>query len=230
MIFEKPLVKGKLIRRYKRFLAEVELESGEAVTAHCPNSGSMKGVNAPGNEVCLSYHPDPARKLKYTWEMIRIDGGWVGINTQVPNRLAAEAFEAKKIPAFRSYAGFRREVTVAPGTRLDFVLGSRSPCWVEVKNVTLVERGTALFPDAVTERGTKHLRHLIGNVRSGGKSAMLYIVQHHQAEVFSPADDIDPLYARTLREAATEGVQIEVWKANVSPRAITLDSRLKVRL
>jgi sugar fermentation stimulation protein A len=230
VIFESPLIPGILLRRYARFLSDMKLDSGETVTAHCPNSGSMKGVNVPGSPVLVSHHPSPHRRLQYTWEMIRLDGDWVGINTMIPNRLAAEAFAEGLIPAFRRYKHWRAEVVIAPGTRIDFALGADAQCMVEVKNVTLVENGVALFPDSVTERGTKHLHHLIAHARRGGKSAMLYVIQHPAGNIFSPADDIDPVYGKTLRQAVKAGVKIEAWKAIVTRQEIHLHQKLPIAL
>jgi sugar fermentation stimulation protein A len=230
MIFETPLLPGVLVKRYRRFLAEIQLPSGETVLAHCPNSGSMKGVNLPGHDVMVSYHGDPRRHLNYTWEMIRADDDWVGINTLVPNRIVAEALEEDRIPALRRYGEYRSEVMVAPHTRIDFVLGKSGRCWMEVKNVSLVENGTAKFPDSVTERGTKHLRAMTKHVHKGGKAVALYVVQHHAANVFTAADEIDPVYGRTLRAALRVGVLIEVWKTKVTPQEIRLDHPLPVLL
>lgn len=230
MIFDQPLIAGTLIKRFKRFMAEIKLESGETILAHCPNSGSMKGVNVPGRPVLVSYHPDPKRHLVYTWEMIDLDGGWVGINTMIPNRIAAEALEAGLIPAFRKYSEYRSEVKISEHSRIDFTLGKSGQCWVEVKNVTLVENGHARFPDSVTERGTKHLNHLIEHVQDGGKSAVLFVIQHHAAKTVGPADDLDPVFGKTLRKAAEAGVRIEAWKATVSPKEISLNEPLRVIL
>ncbi len=230
MVFDKPLIHGTLIRRFSRFLSEIKLDSGEIVIAYCPNSGSMKGVNVPGSEVYASYHADPRRRLRYTWELIKLDGDWVGINTMVPNRIAAEAFRAGLIPAFREYKSFRSEVVIDVGTRIGFVLEGNPDCLLEVKNVTLVEGGVALFPDSVTERGTKHLYHLIENAEKGGCSAMLYVIQHHAAKTFSPADGIDPVYGNVLRDAFTAGVHLEAWKASVSPKEIQLVESVPIEL
>jgi sugar fermentation stimulation protein A len=190
----------------------------------------MKGVNIPGSDVLVTYVPDPRRRLKYTWEMIKLDGDWVGINTMIPNRIAAEAFREGLIPAFRKYKSFRSEVVIAEGTRIDFVLCGRPDCMVEVKNVTLVEDGIAMFPDSVTERGTKHLNHLIENCENGGRSAMLYVVQHHAAKSFTPADGIDRVYGHTLRDAFTAGVHLEAWKARVTPTEIRLINSIPIEL
>jgi sugar fermentation stimulation protein A len=190
----------------------------------------MKGVNVPGCPVLVSFHGDPKRRLQYTWEMIFLDGGWVGVNTMIPNRIAAEAFEAGLIPAFRRYGEYRGEVKIAEDTRIDFVLGRNASCYVEVKNVTLVENGIARFPDSVTTRGAKHVRHLMDHVKRGGKSYVLFVVQHHAATVVTPADDLDPEFGKILRKAASAGVRIEAWKAAVSPREITLSHKLPVKL
>ena len=230
MKFNSPLIPGTLLRRHKRFLAEVKLKSGETIWAHCPNSGSMKGVNIPGNAVLVSHHPSDKRVLQYTWEMISIDGGWVGINTMIPNRIAAEAFESGLIPAFRRYGEYRSEVKISQDSRIDFVLGKRGQCMVEVKNVTLVENGVARFPDCVSTRAAKHVRHLIENVRDGNTSAVLFVIQHHAAECFSPADDLDPEFGIILRKAVHSGVRIEAWKAEVSPEGIALRERVKVKV
>jgi sugar fermentation stimulation protein A len=230
VIFSEPLIPGTLLRRHKRFLAEVKLASGEIVWAHCPNSGSMKGCNIPGNPVLISHHPSDKRVLQYTWEMISIDNGWVGVNTMIPNRIAAEAFESGLIPAFRRYAEYRSEVKISEDSRIDFVLGKRGQCMVEVKNVTLVENGVARFPDCVSTRAAKHVRHLIAHVEAGNTAAVLFVIQHHAARVFTPADDLDPEFGRILRVAAKTGVKIEAWKAEVSPKGIWLKERVKVNL
>jgi sugar fermentation stimulation protein A len=230
VIFDAPLIPGILLRRYGRFLADIRLDSGEQITAHCPNSGSMKGVALPGNPVMVSHQPAPHRRLHYTWELISLDGGWVGVNTMIPNRLAAEAFERGLIPAFRRYKHFRAEVKIADDTRIDFALGADEQCWVEVKNVTLVENRVARFPDSVTTRGAKHLQHLMAHAKRGGKSAMLYIIQHHLGDSFTTADDIDPVYGKTLRQAMRAGVKVEAWKADVSPREIVLTHNLPLEL
>jgi len=228
--FALPLLPGRLIRRYKRFLADIELESGETITALTPNTGSMKGLIVPGAPVRVSVSDSETRKYKHTWEMVCIDGGWAGINTHLTNVIAAEALDRGVIPAFRRYRSYRREVKIADGTRIDFVLGTRGICLVEVKNVTLVEDRAARFPDAVTTRGQKHLRHLTEAARRGKKAAMLYVVQHHAGEYFEPADDIDPEYGRLLRRARDAGVRIEAWRAKVAPLGIELAERLSVRL
>lgn len=230
MKFAQPLIPGRLLRRYKRFLADIELASGEQITALTPNTGSMKGVCVPGARVMVSYHDSPTRKLKYTWEMIHLEGDWIGVNTHLTNKIAGEALQAGLIPAFRKYKSIRSEVKIAADTRIDFVLEADPRCLIEVKNVTLVENRVARFPDSVTERGTKHLNHLIYAVESGEAAAMLYVCQHHAGVQFEPADDIDPVYGDTLRQAYLAGVKIEAWVAKVTPAEITLSHSIPVSL
>jgi sugar fermentation stimulation protein A len=231
MLFDQPLLYGMLIRRFNRFFAEIKLKSDASViVAHCPNTGSMKGVNVPGARVAVSYHPDPARKMHYCWEMIHLEGDWVGINTMVPNRITAEALDSGLIPAFRRYSCYRKEVPYGGDSRIDFALGRDEKCLVEVKNVTLVEDGFAKFPDTVSERATKHLHRLMHNIKHGGKSTVLFVIQHHAAKYFGPADDLDPVYGKTLRQAVKKGMKIEAWKAKVTPEEIRLSERVRVRL
>lgn len=227
MRFPEPLIRGTLVRRYKRFLAEVRLEDGRVVVAHCPNSGSMLSCREPGRPVLLSRSSNPSRRLAYTWEMIRMGRGWVGINTGRPNRLVREAIAAGKIPELTGFSGIRSEVPYGRRSRVDLLLvGDGAPCYVEVKNVSLVEKGIAYFPDSVTERGTKHLRELMVRVRRGDRAVMFYLVQRSDGRVFRPADHLDPLYGRTLRRALRAGVEILVYRARVSPRGIEIGVRL----
>ncbi len=226
-----PLVSGRLIRRYKRFLADVELDDGRAVTAHCPNSGSMTACCAPGQPVYLSSHDDPKRKLKFTWELIRMPTSLVGVNTLVPNRLAAKAIAAGVIPELTGYGPPRGEVKVDAHTRLDLMLrdGKRPDCYIEVKNCTLVEDGLARFPDARTVRGQKHLETLARLKADGGRAVMLFIVQRGDATVFAPADAIDPAYGRGLRQAAEAGVEILVYDVAIDLAGIALRRPLPCR-
>ncbi|MDT8378788.1 MAG: DNA/RNA nuclease SfsA [Desulfotignum sp.] len=205
-----PLIPGYLIRRYKRFLADVRLDTGETVIAHCPNSGSMKGCAVPGCPVWLSVSDNPRRKLKYTWELIKTPESMIGINTLVPNRLVKTAIETGQIPELAGYGTVRSEVTVRKGTRLDLVLEktNRRNCYVEIKNCTLVEQGTALFPDAVTKRGQKHLDELSHLVSAGYRGVIFYLIQRMDAHRFGPAFEIDPAYARKLSQARENGVEI----------------------
>ncbi len=226
-----PLYPGVLVRRYQRFLAEVRLDSGECVTAHCPNSGSMKGCATPGNRVLLSMSGNPRRKLAYTWELVEVNGLWVGINTGLPNRLVAEAIMAVKIPELAGYEHIRPEVRYGENSRVDLLLsGPAGLCYVEVKNVTLVEEGRALFPDSVTERGQKHLKELMREVRQGNRGVIFFVVQRPDASMLAPADAIDPEYGRLLRLAVSSGVEAIAWQARVGIDGIYLDTPLEVRL
>lgn len=226
-----PLFPGALIRRYKRFLADVQLADGTTVTAHCPNSGSMKGCNAPGSPVYLSRSDNPARKLSYTWELVCSDGFWAGINTGLPNRLAREGIENGTVAELQGYDRIRPEVPYGTRSRIDLLLeGEKGRCYVEVKNVTLVEGETALFPDAVTERGQKHLRELMEVVRQGDRGVIFFVVQRGDGVAVSPADAIDPEYGRLLRQAVACGVEALAYRALVTPEEIRLVERLPVAL
>lgn len=231
MRFHSRLIRGTLIQRYKRFLADVRLNNGQVVTAHCTNTGSMLGCKEPGSAVYLSRSDNEKRKLAYTWEMILIDRHWVGINTLHPNRLVAEGVKSGVIRELEGYQTIRREVVTRPGTRLDLCLeGSNGMCFVEVKNVTLAIDGAAAFPDAVTERGTKHLKELIRLRRRGHRAALLFVVQREDCEYFRSADEIDPEYGRWLRRAIKAGVEALPYRAKVTPKAIVLTNRLEVKL
>jgi len=226
-----PLYQGKLIRRYKRFLADVELENGVTITAHCPNSGSMKGCSDPGMPVLLSQSDNPKRKLKYTWELVKANGAWVGIHTGYPNKLVQEAIEAGTIPELQGYTNIRPEVKYGKNSRVDLLLeGQAGSCYVEVKNVTLVENGLALFPDAVTTRGQKHLLELMEMVKSGHRSVIFFVVQRADGTAVAPADRIDPEYGRLLRQAVANGVEALAYRAEVTPQHIRLTMRLPVLL
>jgi len=231
MRLPQPLYSGVLIRRYKRFLADVELESGETVTAHCPNSGSMKGCAVPGNRVLLSLSSNPKRKLAYTWELVRADGLWVGINTSLPNRLTSEGIELGTVEELAGYDTIRPEVRYGKDSRIDLLLsGPVGLCYVEVKNVTLVNGNVARFPDAVTLRGQKHLQELMREVREGNRGVIFFVVQRADAEVLAPADSIDPEYGRLLRLAVENGVEALAYQAHVDPEEIHLTRSLPVRL
>lgn len=240
MKFAQTLVPGRLVRRYKRFLADVELEGGGLVTAACPNTGSMLGCCEPGSRVWLSESDSPTRKYRHTWELVearpagRGRGVMVGINTGLPNRLVAEAVEAGVIAELSGYATIRREVPFGEErSRIDLVLESpgRPACFVEVKNVTAaVEAGVALFPDAVSARGTKHLRELVRLREKAVRPVLVFCVQRGDVDEVRPADAIDPIYGRTLREAVAAGVEVMAWRAAVTTREIALGTRIPVTL
>ena len=238
MKFEPPLLKGKFLRRYKRFFADIELDSGETVIAHTPNTGSMLTCKDPGAEAYVSTNDNPKRKLKFTWELVRSGESLVGVNTLLANRLAEEAILAGKIPELAVYGGLRREVRYGENSRVDLLLGENGLgenggghlCYVEVKNVSLGRAGIASFPDAVSVRAAKHMADLAGEVRAGNHAAVLLVVQRMDCEAFEPADDIDPAYGAALREAAAAGVRGLAWRADVSPEGIELAAPLPVRL
>lgn len=226
-----PLYRGTLIKRYKRFLADVRLDNGDLVTAHCSNSGAMTTCAEPGRPVFLSFHDRPKRKLKYTWEIIDMPGSLVGVNTLVPNRLVARAIETQQIHALKGYRTVKREVPTGQ-SRLDLLLtdGERRPCYVEVKNCTLVQDGVAAFPDAVTKRGLKHLEELMRLVASGCRGVVFYLVQRMDAGRFQPADHIDPAYGKGLRRATRAGVEVLAYDVVIDIRRITIHRRLPVDL
>lgn len=231
MRFDTPLIRGTLIQRYKRFFVDVRLTNGEIVTAHCTNTGSMLGCNEPGSTVYLSLSRNQKRKLAYTWEIIRVRDTWIGINTLRPNRLIAEAILAGAVDELSGYESMRREVRVSAHSRLDLSLhGKQGRCYVEIKNVTLALADAARFPDAISERATRHLRELIRLKRRGHRAALVFVVQRGDCAFFRPADEIDPEYGRWLRRAARAGVEILPYVATVSRKGIILGRRLEARL
>jgi sugar fermentation stimulation protein A len=231
MRFPSPLIPGTLVQRYKRFLADVRLANGEIVIAHCTNTGSMMGCKEPGSAVYLSRSDNPNRKLAYTWELIRVNKIWVGINTMHPNRLVSQGIEAGIIRELRGFETMRREVFTRPGTRLDLCLeGSNGSCFVEVKNVSLAVGGAAAFPDAVSERGTKHLKELIRLKRKGHRAAVVFVIQRNDCDYFRPADEIDAEYGRWLRRAINAGVEALPYRAKVTSKEIVLTERLETIL
>ncbi|MSP84110.1 MAG: DNA/RNA nuclease SfsA [Alphaproteobacteria bacterium] len=229
MKFPLPLQPARLVRRYKRFLSDHALPDGRIVVAHCPNPGSMLGLDAPGSETWLSPAPYPERKLAFTWEMIRVGRGLVGIHTGHPNALVTEGIVSGRIPELTGYATLKREVRYGVNSRIDVLLtdGERPPCYVEVKNVHLKRKpGLAEFPDCVTARGAKHLAELGRVVAAGGRAVMLYLVQRRDCRSFQIAADIDPGYAEALALARAAGVETLCYQCNVNHRAITLDRPL----
>lgn len=231
MMLPSPLYEGTLIRRYHRFLADVELDDGTLVTAHTPNTGSMMGCAVPGNRVVLSVSGNPGRKYPHSWELVQADGVWVGINTQLPNLLAREAIRNGTIAELSGYDKITLEVPYGTGSRIDLLLsGERGLCYVETKNVTLVKERCALFPDAVSTRGQKHLRELMEMVRQGHRAVNLFVVQRSDGEALAPADAIDPVYGRLLREAAAAGVEPLAYQAQVTLGEIRLTHPVPVLL
>ena len=231
MKLPQPLYHGTLIRRYQRFLADVELDDGTRVTAHTPNTGSMQGCARPGSRVLLSLSGNPGRKYPHSWELVHADGVWIGINTQLPNLLVREAIENGTIAELSGYRQIRGEVPYGTGSRIDLLLtGPCGHCYVETKNVTLVQEGCALFPDAVSARGQKHLRELMEVVRLGHRAVNLFVVQRGDGASLSPADAIDPAYGVLLREAARNGVELLAYRAVVTQSEVRLSHSLPVLL
>lgn len=231
MKLQHSLASGRLLRRYKRFLADVELTDGTVITAHCPNSGSMLGCAAPGSPVLLSRSDNPSRRYPHTWELVHADDCWIGINTSLPNLLVREGIEQGIVTELQGYERIRQEVCYgSERSRIDLLLEGPGLCYVEVKNVTLVEDGMARFPDAVTTRGQKHLRELIAMVANGARSVNFFVVQHANATAVAPADSIDPAYGRLLRQAAMAGVELLAYQASVTPTEIVLCRPLPIVL
>lgn len=225
-----PLITGKLIKRYKRFMADVELDTGETVVAHCPNSGSMKGCAVPGSKVWLSKSDNPKRKLKYTWELILTPDTMIGINTQIPNKLVKQSIENNLIQELSGYDRVKAEVKTSDHTRLDLLLekDSGEKCYVEIKNCTMVEDGIAMFPDAVTTRGQKHLEELEYLVSLGHRGVIFYLIQRMDALSFQPADMIDPTYAEKLKKAVLNGVEIITRDTIVDTKVISIGKSILV--
>ena len=222
MKFEKPLIHGTLKRRYKRFLTDIILDHGEEVIAHCTNSGSMKSCIEEGAEVYISPVDDPKRKTKFTWEMIKINNSWVGINTSIPNLLAFEAIRDQKIRMLDTYTMVKREVKF-DDSRFDvYAENDKEKCFIEVKNVTMKQGEYALFPDAVTSRGLKHLKTLQKAKQDGYRAVMLYVIQRTDISMFDTAIEIDSEYSNTLREVEKNGVEIIPVMAEVTPEGINI--------
>ena len=232
MQFPAPLIEGRLIRRYQRFLADVSLVDGTVVTAHCPNTGSMLGCNGPGSRVWLSESETPGRKYRHTWEIVETIGGTlVGINTARTNRLVREAITDCSIGELAGYTSLRSEVVYGEEkSRIDLLLedGQGRKCYVEVKNVTALSGDAAIFPDAVSARGTRHLRELMRMRAAGHRAVIFFCVPRADAWRLRPADEIDPLYGRTLREAIAAGVEALAYVWRVSREGAVLERRIPV--
>jgi sugar fermentation stimulation protein A len=236
MMFPSPLVPGRLIQRYKRFLADVMIAGGVTVTASCPNTGSMLGLTAPGSAVWLSESASQTRKYRYTLEMVEADLGsgpqLVGINTGRPNALVAEAIDQGTITELQGYTSLRREVKYGEASRIDLLLSGGTdprPCYVEVKNVHLMRTaGLAEFPDSNTERGAKHLRVLSAMVVDGHRATMVFLVQRNDAMHFKVASDIDPAYAAAFQTAAAAGVEMLCYRCKLSPHEIVVERRIEI--
>ncbi len=237
MKWSQNLIEGVFLKRYKRFFADIELH-GQTVVAHTPNTGSLKSCSDPQSPCLLSPATNPERKLRYTLEMIRTPKSWVGVNTSNPPILVKELWESGQVAHWKKYNSFQAEVKINQHTRLDGALwNSQEQVHVkkgrlsqltpplhffEIKNVTLAENGVALFPDAVTERGQKHLQEMMHLMEQGFTCEMIYVIQREDCKTFSPADDIDPEYGRILREAVKKGLRVSALPCRLSPQEIVL--------
>lgn len=239
MNFPDPLIRGRLIKRYKRFLSDIEITGPDGepqeIVAHCPNPGAMTGLSDPDSEVWISPARNPNRKLKFTWELIRVGHQMVGINTAHPNGIAAAAISAGQIEELSGYPSLRREVKYGENSRIDLLLEhpERPPCYVEIKNVHLKRDavptgGLAEFPDSVTTRGAKHLRELGRAVGEGSRAVMLYIVQRNDCDRFRLAEDIDPKYVEEFREARRLGVEAICYACEISTESINIVRALPI--
>lgn len=219
------LYAGRLLKRYKRFFADIELDSGEVITAHCPNTGPMTGICEIGHRVQVSRSDSKTRKLPYTWEMIELNTSdqtvWVGVNTSLPNRVIRNALEQYIFPELDGYTEVRREVSYGQEkSRIDFLLeGGEKDIYVEVKNTTWTDGSLALFPDTVTTRGQKHIREMI-SLRPEHRAVMLYFINRSDCNRFAPGDDRDPKYGQLLREAMAQGVEVLPYRFQVDPSGI----------
>ena len=225
MRFVRPLERGRLVQRYKRFFADVELDDGRAVTAHCPNPGAMLGLSTPGQACWISVSADPKRKLAHTLELVEADGALTVVNTLLPNRLVAEALKAGAVPELAGYSQVRPEVRYGEASRVDFLLTApdRPPCFLEIKNVHLSRGGgLAEFPDCVAARSLKHLRELGREVEDGARAVMLFVVQRTDCRLFDTAADLDPAYAAGLIEAEARGVEILCYGCDIGHDEIRL--------
>ena len=225
MDFPQPLVRGRLVSRYKRFFADVVLDDGTELTTHCPNPGAMLGLNTPGFPVWISKSDNPKRKLAHTLEIVEVDGGLVGVNTMHPNRLVAEALEQGLIPELAGYASVRREVNYGVASRIDFLLESpdRPPCWLEVKNSHLKRGGTlAEFPDCVAARSLKHLGELKTMAAQGHRAVMLFVIQRTDCDLFAACAELDPKYAAGLIDASQAGVEVLCYACHIGADAIRI--------
>ncbi len=233
MQFQTPLMPATLIRRYKRFLADIVLEDGTQTTAHCANPGAMTGLATPGARIWVERNDDPRRKLRYSWKLVELNGGHMAcVDTAMANRVVEEALRAGQIPGLPENAEVRREVRYGQGSRVDFLLsGAGGPnIWVEVKSVTLSRRpGLAEFPDAVTKRGARHLAELANMAGQGDRAVVLYLVQRSDCTEVSVAADIDPAYARACRQATARGVEPLAFSSCISVDGLQMGAAVAVR-
>lgn len=232
MLFQTPLIPARLIRRYKRFLADCRLDDGQEITAHCANPGSMMGLAEPGSRVWLEPNDDPKKKLNFGWRLVDHENGhFTGVDTSLPNRMLRAALEAGQVTGVQGYETVRPEVTYGENSRIDFLLSApgRRNAYVEVKSVTLCRQpGLAEFPDSKTARGAKHLGELSAMVSQGHRAVMLYLIQRTDCEVFTLAGDIDPAYAAAYIDARKAGVETICFDCRITPESVTLGSPIRV--
>ncbi len=232
MLNEEPPLIARFKRRYKRFFADVELEDGSILTAHCPNTGSLRGCLVEGARVMLRDSNNPKRKLRYTWQAIELDGTWVNVDTLLPNHVVREGIEQGRVPALAGYETIRSEVAYGNRSRIDLLLSDpeKPDCYVEVKSTTLVDGETAMFPDAETERGRKHLGELAKMVEAGHRAVQLFLISRDDVSVFKPADHIDPAYGEGLRSVREQGVEVFAFATLVNETETTLSSEIPIDL
>lgn len=219
MLYARPLIPATLIRRYKRFLADVTLADGTPATAHCANPGAMTGLAAAGTPVWLEPNDDPKRKLRYSWKLAEIGGALVGVDTALPNKVVGEALRARAVPALAAYETVRAEVAYGRGSRVDFLLTQPGlpDCYVEVKSANLSRRvGLVEFPDTVTQRGARHMEELAAMVAQGHRAVVLFLVQRTDCTAFAVAADIDPAYKMAFEQARSAGVEALCFRANLT--------------
>lgn len=228
------MTEGRLIKRYKRFLADIQLPDGQEITVHCPNTGSMKNCAEPGSRVWIQDSGNPKRKYRFGWELVEVEGQFLAcINTARANKLIKEGIESGVIGQLQGYGSIRQEVKYGENSRIDLLLEdeNKARTWVEIKNVTLLqEAGQGAFPDAVTKRGAKHLQELMAMVEQGDRAVMLFCVPHTGIDRVSPADHIDPEYGHLLREAHAAGVEVLAYGAEITPEQIRISQELPVIL
>ncbi len=231
MKFSSPLLEGHLIKRYKRFFADIELLDGSLITAHCANTGSMAGLKESGNRVWVETANNPKRKLKYDWRIVEADHALVGIHTAIPNIIVEEALKAGTIPELVGYESIRREVKYGKNSRIDFLLENheKPPCYVEVKSITFSRtKGLAEFPDSPTARGTKHLGELQMMAENGARAVMLYVIQRHDCTHFEIAKDVDPAYEIARQHASISGLESLAYACNITPNEISISNRVPI--
>jgi sugar fermentation stimulation protein A len=226
------MARGVIVQRYKRFFVDMVLDDGREITAHCPNPGAMLGLKDAGLGAWVSWSGDPKRKLAWTLQLVEADGGLVGVNTMNPNKLVAEALAADAIPELSGYAVIRPEVKYSEASRVDFLLThpDRPPCWLEVKNCHYRRDGTlAEFPDCVAARSAKHLKDLAAEVAKGARAVQLFVIQRTDCDSFAACEDLDPVYARGLNDAAEAGVEVLCYRCDISPDEVRISRRIPWR-